>query len=82
MLPQNEFSFVSIPSDENYLRKAESFLQKANTLGREIPTDEVKEMVADIVNVLEQHHVTYNQSHRILDLARDLIGLKIAQIRL
>ena len=48
--------------DERFNRKFEQFCTELQTLGKEIPEKEVKKIVAGIIYVLEQHHVTYNQA--------------------
>ncbi len=68
--------------DERFNRKFEQFCTELQTLGKEIPEKEVKKIVAGIIYVLEQHHVTYNQAHEILNLARESLNLRAAEVRL
>lgn len=68
--------------DERFNQKFEQFCTELQTLGKEIPEKEVKKIVAGIIFVLQQHHVTYNQAREILNLVERSLDLRSKEIRL
>lgn len=69
-------------ADERFQRRIECFFDHLESYGKTIPKNEVERMIAGIIAVLEQYHVTYNQAHEILNLAKDALALRAAQVRM
>ena len=46
-----------------------SLFQRIESLRDEIPEDEQKEMVETIIDVMREHQLSFDQAHKVLDLA-------------
>lgn len=68
--------------DNRFIEKFNSFSEKLQQMSREVPEAEVKEMIASIMGVFEQHHITYNQAGHILSLLEDALTLQASQVRM
>ena len=68
--------------DNRFIEKFNSFLEKLQKMSCEVSEAEVKEMIASIMGVFEQHHITYNQAREMLSLVEDALTLQSSQVRM
>lgn len=69
-------------ADERFQKRKESFFNYLESFGKTIPKNDVEGMIAGIIAVLEEYHVTYNQAHEILNLVKEALALRAAQVRM
>lgn len=68
--------------DLDFYQRYQRFHSVFEDLRKGIPEKEIEEIVAGILFVLEQHHVTYNQAREILNLVERSLDLRSKEVRL
>ena len=73
---------INLYQDRDVRGRYRQFLNNLKDLGEEIPNEKVEEMITCIIFVLEEHHITYNQACKILNLVNEALTLRAAEVRM